>query len=194
MIVLKLALVGFCALAAIAAPSSRRFRQGFSAGIVRSPRTAEITKSDTTHGVFANIVIGTLVLGSLGHILLMKENFPFSYYPMFMGVQDPLITQNQVYGCAGEQEISIGKLGNLYPLDAYRLHPMISVAEKTGPEAMKSLADALLRLYRDNQEQLDRPNISGLRFYRVEWTLTKDAANVTVPDRKVLLYDQAANR
>jgi hypothetical protein len=139
---------------------------------------------------FINLVLGTVICGSVYDIVTDQEHWPFSQYPMFSGVwRTPTFTWLRLFGVTADgREVTLDANRYVAPFDQSRL-----------PKALKRMADsrdadatlhtALSDLF-TRYEQLrradahDGPPIVAMRLYELEWTIDRQAENVDRPDRR----------
>jgi hypothetical protein len=111
------------------------------------------------------------------------EHWPFSNYPMYIGVQGPTYTWFEMYGQSATGEIPI-VMKSLRPFDDGRLGAALG---RFGPESLDlALADCR-RIYNADRDAglFSGPPISGLKLYLVTRELNAGPA----PSRKVLVRE-----
>lgn len=111
------------------------------------------------------------------------EHWPFSNYPMYVGVQGRTYTWFEMYGESASGEVPI-VMKSLPPFDDGRLSAALS---RMGPESLDiALADCRRVYDADRKAGLYRgPPISRLKLYLV----TRELDAGSAPSRKVLIQE-----
>jgi glucosyl-dolichyl phosphate glucuronosyltransferase len=147
----------------------------------------------------AYALIAFLVGGSAYDILIDREHWPFSQYPMFSDIQTSReFTSLRLYGVisGSGSEIPLLDSALIGPMDQCRLSTALSWISRT-PDADQRLADVLRTTYdRYERRRLsgehDGPPLDSIRLYRNYWTLQTDASPHDRPDMRefVMALDQ----
>jgi hypothetical protein len=137
-------------------------------------------------------VIALIVGGSLFDLIRDKEHWPWSNFPMYSQVseQGATFSDYRLYGVVkkDQSEICLNCDGRyLQPFDPSRMTEALTTLAGD-PKLHEGLADCLRRyeLLRQSGGH-DGPELSGLRMYRVTFTLDADGRNIDQPDAKQLI-------
>lgn len=143
----------------------------------------------------ANAVIAVIIGGSLFEYLAGAENWPFSRYPMYSGVQrERSFSVLRLFGVTDEErphEIPLTDFRYIQPLDEIRLW-IASDRMLRHPNSQQLLSEALRDcLARYEALRLagrhEGPPLQGIRLYRLSWELDPWARNIEQPDRRDLI-------
>ena len=140
----------------------------------------------TPRRLFINAVLILLIGGSLVDIALGREHWPFSDYPMFVGVQRArTVTAWRLHGVTESGELPLLDFAHIAPFDqasvAMALRRLIHAEEG---RMSRALSDCWRRYEaRRLRGQHAGPRLVGIRAYRVTWTLAAWATNFDRPDR-----------
>lgn len=144
----------------------------------------------------AIVVIGG---GSLLHIALAREQWPFSHYPMYASVRGPEFQRTRFYGVTEEgAEHPINVREYLRPFDDARLSLALKrLSDRpNGEELLSQALEETLDLYEKRRlaGEHDGPRLKGIAAYRLRWQLRPDLSNLEEPEQKVLLMAWEDNR
>lgn len=159
--------------------------------------------------LFANGVIGVLIICSLLALAIDAEPWPFSNYPMFSYLagdtgNDYSFTKEQFYGVLQEEPHQQFPLRGSYiePFQEDRLISYVQRIEnganyqlKTDPAKRQQLLNDATRDLFVQYETLrqagrhDGPPLQGIRLYHLYWQLDPRAENVDQPDHWELLAE-----
>ena len=142
----------------------------------------------------ASLVIVALAGGQLADIVLSREDWPFSSYPMYSGQERDSIEWTRVYGVTATGEIVLVPERHLRPFDTARLHYAINGAVLHRPE-QPAARDRALRTFHELYEagrragEHDGPPVQALRLYIERWQLDPSLTNRDAPDQRSLLHE-----
>jgi len=165
--------------------------------------------------LFANGVIGFLIICSLIALAIDRQSWPFSNYPMFSYLagdtgRDYSFSKAQLYGVSQEEPHQEFPLRGSYiePFQEDRLlvvnarmiegvgnESVFNAADdriKEDPEKRQQLLNEAAREFLSQYETLrqagrhDGPPLQGIRLYRLHWQLDPQAENVDQPDYREL--------
>jgi hypothetical protein len=136
-----------------------------------------------------------LIAGHVYDIVVDREHWPLSQYPMFSRVwTSASFGWHRAVGVDDEgHEVVLRDRDRIHPFDNSRLHlglERMRHGRQAGAMLNEAAADLLERYERLRREGgHDGPPLTALRLYRFEWTLDPDIRNVDTPDRRVLLAE-----
>ena len=141
--------------------------------------------------VLAHVAILVIIFGQGADILLSREHWPFSHYPMYTGIQSDAFDRIRVDGVKTDgTEFSLQEY--FVPLSAGRISNIVS--NHYGRD-FSDHATRCARQYFDwyNAARIRHrhtgPLITAVRIYQLHWTMDDEASNVLTPDSKVLLAE-----
>jgi hypothetical protein len=156
--------------------------------------------------LFANGVIGFLIICSLVALAFDAEPWPFSPYPMYSYLtngtgSDYSYSKPQLYGVTQEEPQREIPLRGYYiqPFDEGRLIIYFErIDSEADPEKRQRLLNEAVRDFLGQYESLrlagrhDGPPLQSIRLYQLRWQLDPQAQNVDQPDSRELLaeYEQ----
>jgi hypothetical protein len=121
--------------------------------------------------------VGMVVIGgSALDAFLMREHWPFSYYPMFIGVQESTITQRVVV-CKGSLQDACHVF---YPLNEYRLSAIITHIRNDSAK-MGELCDSMCKMIREFDT--GSQDVTVVQLCEFTWTIESNAINRHRPDK-----------
>ncbi len=142
-----------------------------------------------------NVVFAVLIGGSLYDIVLDREHWPFSQYPMFAGGwHESTFTWLRVFGVTADaREFPLDANRYVAPFDQSRL-PKALRRMLEDPQRSNRLDEALASVLARYQELASEgvhhgPPLAALRLYELEWTIDAAATNVDHPDRRRLIAE-----
>ncbi len=146
--------------------------------------------------------IAAIVLGSGFDMLVGREHWPFSHYPMYSRIERAdTTTKLHLYGVArGPDAAEFPLLEPRYiaPFDKTRLTAALQRLrrEPDGEARLReALRDALDRYEASRAEgRHDGPPLQAIRLYAVTWRYDPGARNADRPDRRELLLEVRAAR
>ena len=122
------------------------------------------------------------------------ELWPFSPYSMYAGVsRGRSVRDIRLFGLTAESlEIPLNRTEFTHPWDPGRLRDAVIILERENSQGQ--IADVLrniLAQYEERRRTGDHagPELSGLRLYRMTWTLDPWASNRDRPDEKELIAE-----
>lgn len=138
-------------------------------------------------------LIALVIGGSLMCIVLDRELWPFSNYPMFSELARGRHHVARLYGVVGGVEVPLLDHAYWYPLDASRVARAVQRLALTGPStepAVAALRDLAAR-YEERRVHGAHagPRLSGLRAYGLTWNVRSGAVNRAGPDARLLLAE-----
>jgi len=142
-----------------------------------------------------NLVLLTLITGSLYDVAADQEHWPFSQYPMFSGVwQSPTFTWLRLFGVTADgREFPLDKNRFIAPFDQSRLPKAMRrmLDRRDGRARVEvALADCYSRYEELRREEYHNgPAIVAMRLYELEWTIDAQGDNVDRPDRRQLIAE-----
>ena len=159
--------------------------------------------------LFANGVIGFLIICSLVALAIDKEPWPFSNYPMFSYLaggtgKDYSFTKAQFYGVLQEEPHQEFPLRGSY-IEPFQEDRLINYFQridlekdyrlKADPAKRQQLLNEATRDLFAQYETLrqagrhDGPPLQGIKLYQLYWQLDPRAGNVDQPDHRKLLAE-----
>jgi hypothetical protein len=144
--------------------------------------------------IVANCVVFILLGAQAFDILLQREDWPFSNYPMYAGQQTERYAWIRVYGVTDSGEFALVPERQLRPWDSVRINYSFSgtVLERTdqstsGPRALQNL----YQLYEAERRagKHNGPPLRAVRLYREQWRLEPGLANKATPEERQLIYE-----
>ena len=168
-----------------------RLQQAIDARLGAAPDTVGMSRCQM---VAASLVVLGLVGLQLLDIVLQREDWPFSNYPMYAGRQGDRIAWLRVYGVTPSGEVALIPERHLRPLDTARLNYAFSreiLAREDQPAAAERALRSLHALYERSRHagEHDGPVVHGLRLYREGWRILPSLANRSTPDERRLLHE-----
>ena len=147
-----------------------------------------------------------LVAGSLYDIIVDRETWPFSQYPMYSEQHGSGLTQLRLYGVTQEephQEIALNDPSYIQPVSQYlapfdrsRIRFALTwiLIRKEGDSRREGLYEALLDCLKRYEAlrlagRHDGPPLQGIRLYQLQWRLDPWARNVDSPDSRTLIAE-----
>jgi hypothetical protein len=142
--------------------------------------------------------LALLIVGSAFDIIVGREHWPFSHYPMYSEVERDTLTSVKLhlYGVpagAPGQEIYLMEQPFIQPFDMTRLNTALRrlkrrpAAEPLLREAVQDVADRYMRLQAAGRH--DGPPLAHLRLYRLQWRLDPQLRNLAVPEMRDLVLE-----
>lgn len=143
--------------------------------------------------VIVHILIGLFLFGSISCIVADAELWPFSNYPMYSYPYRSEFNRKLVYGVTVDgNEVRLSEGRFWWPLSEVRIaNTFMRLKKLNKQDQWSSAAGYLEHLYysRKKRKRHTGPILSGLRLYRVSWTIQPQAVNREHPDRKRLLAE-----
>ena len=156
--------------------------------------------------LLVHAVVTLLIAGSLYDIVMDRETWPFSQYPMYSELHGSGLAQLQLFGVAQEephQEIPLNDPSYIEPVSEYlrpfdrsRIRWALNwILVKNGNyQRQQTLDDALLDCLKRYETlrragRHDGPALEGVRLYRLQWRLDPGARNVDRPDNRTLIAE-----
>jgi hypothetical protein len=142
-----------------------------------------------------NVAIIALIAGSFYDIVMDREHWPFSQYPMFSGVwRAPSFTWLRLFGVTADgREFALDENRFIAPFDQSRLPKALKriLDGRDGDARVHTALSDCLAQYEElrRQRRHDGPQLAALRLYELEWTIDPDAANVDRPDRQTFIAE-----
>jgi hypothetical protein len=142
-------------------------------------------------------LVSVLAGGSLYDIVVDREHWPFSQYPMFSSVTHSWRFQSMwLYGVradGGGGEFPLRDYAYLTPLDQCRNASALSWMRRL-PDGQARLNDAVELAYRRYEAlrtsgRHDGPRLQRARVYYVEYDLDRWARNAERPDTRILVAE-----
>lgn len=151
-------------------------------------------------------VLVLLIAGSLYDIIMDRETWPFSQYPMYSEQHGTRLAQLQLFGITQEEphhEIALDDPSYvqpasqyLQPFDRSRLRLALAwiLAKNERNPNPEMLDDALLDCLRRYEAlrlagRHDGPPLQGIRLYQLQWWLDPQARNVASPDNRIFIAE-----
>jgi hypothetical protein len=140
--------------------------------------------------VVINLVLVTMIAGSIYDIAADREHWPFSQYPMFSGVwRSPTFTWLRLFGVTADgREVSLDDNAYIAPFDQSRLPKALKrmLEERDASARVRMALADCLRRYEELRHggRHSGPPLIAMRLYELEWTIDRQAANVDRPDRR----------
>jgi hypothetical protein len=151
--------------------------------------------------LLANAIIVLLASGSLFTVIVDKEYWPFSQYPMFSTLaQTEKVSRLQLYGVTQEEqdEIALRSTEYIHPFNTTRLDRYFRKINKTSdPEKRQQLLNEALLDSLKRYENLrlagrhDGPVLQSMRLYKVSWQINarKKKVKKNQPERRELIAE-----
>lgn len=142
----------------------------------------------------ASLAVAVLVGGSAFDVLMAREDWPFSSYPMFWSVRSSELSALSLYGVTADgEEILFNDVRYTHPFDITKTRVSLGKIHKD-PERRHQIDDALrdfLRRYETGRMvgRHDGPPLVGIRLYNVHWKLDPWARNAHQPDEGELIAE-----
>ncbi len=129
-----------------------------------------------------------VIAGHAFDIVAKREDWPFSYYPMYAVVRPSHLKKDLVVGVSAEGEFPINVGRHFKPLDVTRLRRGLGKIEQQRPADYRRALNQLFERYDQLRARgVHRsPPLLALRIYKAEWTLRDRASNRDQPDAKHL--------
>lgn len=147
----------------------------------------------------ASLAVAVLVGGSTFDILLTREDWPFSHYPMFASVRGREISVTRLYGVTADgEEIPFDDDRYTHPFDLTKTRT--SLRKIHGNAERRDRIDEALRDFLRRYEtrrvagRHDGPPLAGIRLYDVHWKLDPWARNAHHPDARELIAEVLDDR
>lgn len=141
--------------------------------------------------MFLSALFLVLIAGQLFDIVLKREDWPFSNYPMYSGVRRNTISREEIVGVTTKGEITLNPGKHFAPLDNTRFQRVLSkLRRKSRSAAYKEALRELFQRYEDLRIKgvHHDPPLLALRSYRIGWTLKSGATNKDTPDERELRF------
>lgn len=141
------------------------------------------------------VVLSALFLFYIGgqtfDVVLKREDWPFSNYPMYSGVRGSTISREEVVGVTANGEIKLKPTKHFAPLDNTRFQRVLKKIRHKNHG--KDYQDALRQLFGRYEElrtlgKHKDPPLLGLRSYQQFWKLQSGARNRGTPDARRLQF------
>lgn len=137
----------------------------------------------------ANLVLLGILVGSAVAIVTGQELWPFSPYPMFSSVRQPVVGKLWIRGVLGDgTEVRLTSHRAFHPL---RLAQLTAGLERLSGERLDAaLRDVLARYGAERRAGYhDGPRLSGIRIYRMTFLLDADLLGRDRPLSQVLVAE-----
>jgi len=150
--------------------------------------------------VFLHFAIAGFLLASAATIVIGREYWPLSPYPMFSDIEEPAdLTRYRAIGITTDgQAIELGRPGHLAPFHHVRLNSALSKMARRddGDRRLAVAAGELLDRYeRRRAAGAHRgPRLVAMRIVRFHWPIEPDASNVAAPVSVEVLVEVRDNR
>jgi hypothetical protein len=143
--------------------------------------------------LLAYLIIVGVIGGSGFDIALGREDWPFSHYPMYSGVERQWTkTTWRAYGVTGRSEVPLIHYEQIAPFDRARLASALAKLSlfREQTRLRRAMSDCLRR-YEERRRHGDHdgPALDGIRVYRVTWRLQPWAQNADIPDQMELIAE-----
>lgn len=143
---------------------------------------------------FVHALIAFVVGGHLYDIVLDKENWPFSPYPMFSQVDTARTHATlRVFGITSDGETPLLSTELIHPLDQCRLATALTrirERESASADLREAVRDVWARYEaRRRSGAHDGPPLQGARLYALRWRLDAYARNAQQPDEREMLIE-----
>lgn len=150
--------------------------------------------------LFLNVVIVLLVAISLLGIVVDREHWPFSQYPMYSEVQREYSLSGlrlfAVMQVEPQHEMPLRDFDYIRPFDQSRLtKALLRIKDEDNPKKRQQLLNEALLDCLTRYEKLrltghhDGPPLQGIRLYQLQWQLDARAENVDQPDHWELVAE-----
>jgi hypothetical protein len=137
--------------------------------------------------------IALIVAGSLSAVVLDRELWPFSNYPMYSELHPGSYTTRQLIGVVDGREVALTNYEYWAPLGPSRMAKAFVAFEamRDDPTRTERVLEGLARRYEERRVGgIHRgPRISALRLYEVSWRIESDASGGRRPDYRRLLAE-----
>lgn len=148
---------------------------------------------DMTPGrrAFISVLLLFYIGGQMFDVILKREDWPFSNYPMYSGVRGSTISREEVVGVTAGGEITLKPSKHFAPLDNTRFQRVLKKIRHKhhGMEYQEALRQLFGRYeeLRSLGKHKDPP-LLGLRSYQMLWKLQSGARNRDKPDKRRLQF------
>jgi len=134
--------------------------------------------------LLADLILLLILGGQATALVLDREIWPFSPYPMFSDLRrGPRITRLWLYGVlAGGEEVPLTEREALKPL---RIAGVTEALSRLHGAPLREALRDLLKRY--DTRRHPGPPIEAIRLYRMTWAIDLDAANRDRPLTRALL-------
>ena len=152
--------------------------------------------------ILVHLIIAVIVVGSGFDIIVGREHWPFSNYPMYSRIeQDDTVTRLRFYGVPSvpdAAELPLLDERFIAPFDQTRLNAALQQLSRD-PEGDRLLCEAardtLARYELRRRASLhDSPPLRAIKLYRLTWQIDPLARNRDQPERRELLLEIDATR
>ena len=131
------------------------------------------------------IVVGTQLLD----IALQTDHWPFSYYPMYAGLQSNTMWSFRVAGVTRDGEFWLVPDKQLRPLDSGRIkYAFRNLLRDNSEAAVGPVLQNIHKLYEAGRRSGAHggPPLQALRLYRLQWRLDPSLSNKDTPELRRL--------
>jgi hypothetical protein len=140
-------------------------------------------------------ILGFMILfGQTIDILIAREHWPFSHFPMYTGIQKTDYSRNRIDGVL-EDGTEISLTDYFVPLSPGKVSNVVSNYGRKDPvEHAQRCAKEYFDWYEFGREKKRHagPKIYAARVYSLHWVIQEDAGNIDDP-KKVLLGEYNKN-
>lgn len=171
----------------LAAINSSRFRAWFDR---MSPLTTTATAgSKTRWSRVPFYVLGSVILfGQFVDVMISREHWPFSHFPMYTGMQKLDYMRVRVDGVLADgSEISLTPY--FVPLSPGKVGAVVLNSGRRDPrEHANRCAEEYFMWYQQSKKEgrHDGPPIVATRIYQLDWVLQEDAGNLDAPEKTLI--------
>jgi hypothetical protein len=143
---------------------------------------------------FVHALIAFVIGGHVYDIVLDKENWPFSPYPMFSQVDTRETHETlRIFGITAGGEIPLLSFQSLHPFDQCRLPAALTYIrerESASADLREAVHDVWTRYEaRRRSGAHDGPALHGARLYVLRWQLDAYARNAHQPGEREMLIE-----
>ena len=179
--------LGLTFVVATTALNSSRFRNWFDRVSPQNQHRKVTPKSRWTRKPF--YILGSIVLAAqFIDVLMCREHWPFSHFPMYTGIQTEDYLRYRVEGVLADgTEVSL--VNYMVPLSPGKVSNVIANhGANPKQEHYQRSAREFFDWYETNRmkSRHDGPEIKATRVYALNWLLREDASNIDSPVKTLL--------
>lgn len=190
---LRVAIVSALVATALYAIRNRNFRRWYDR--VSPVRGDALEKTATRSRVPFYVLGGFILFGQVVDILIAREHWPFSHFPMYTGIQKEEYQRNRPEGILPDgSEISL--VDYFVPLSPGKVsNVIVSYGSHDPDKHNQRCAEEYYKWYVRSRElgRHDGPEILGVRVYELQWTINENADNIDSPNKVLLGEHMGSN-
>ena len=180
-------IVGTTLTLGLLAINSSSFRNWFDRTSPHSTAEKIRPRSRWTRAPF--YILGIIILlGQTVDVLISREHWPFSHFPMYTGIQTQDYFRYRVDGVL-EDGSDVSLTQYFVPLSPGKIQAVVANYGRRDPEEhVRRCAKEYFDWYCRSRElgRHEGPEIKAARIYRLDWVLQEDGANIESPKKTLM--------